>query len=191
MECPACRLINPRGSSRCDCGYDFTKPVGSYPHHFASRYRGALLGGVFILVLGLVIVKGFATDVLDAVDVLSALILLLLIAPHVVLGIAWIIWIRSPFKFQAPKLRTVLLFLALLACSLNIAILWGFAIWLRLHPPNVLGWQVRDQVEGVCDALVVFAILAGLFGKGRAQAPILLAAMSGWAIQTVGHIGIL
>ena len=27
MECPVCRLVNPDGAQRCDCGYDFVAKV--------------------------------------------------------------------------------------------------------------------------------------------------------------------
>jgi len=42
MECPKCRLINPPGSIRCDCGYSFvTGVVSAVP----STVPDATLGG--------------------------------------------------------------------------------------------------------------------------------------------------
>jgi hypothetical protein len=122
---------------------------------------------------------------------MDAIFLALLIIPHIALGIAWAIWALSPPKFQAPTLRTMILFSGLLACSLNIAIFWVYVVWMNLHRNDPSLWKVSSKVEGACDGLIILAILAATFGKGQARLPILFAAMAGWAIHIVGHIGVL
>jgi hypothetical protein len=114
-----------------------------------------------------------------------------LIAPHVAIGIAWRIWALSPASVQVPRLQRILQILGLLVCSLNIAIFWAFVIWMRFHRTDLSWWELRDKVEWVCDFLIVLAILAGIFGKGRTRRAIPVAATLFWPIWLVFHIGVL
>jgi len=188
MECPVCGLINPPDSSRCDCGYDFGKQSGGSRPRFLVRDRGVFCLAFFIagciLVAGLFVLGLF-------VDVLPAVMLLLIITPHIALGIAWTAWGRSPLKFQAPKVRTTLLFSGLLACSFNVAIFWLHVIWLNLHRRDLSLWNLNGRAERVCDFLNTFAVLASVFGEGRGRLALLAAAIAGWAIWIIGHVGVL
>jgi hypothetical protein len=98
-------------------------------------------------------------------NVLGAFVLLLLILPHIALGIAWITWGRAPSKFQTSKVRTALLFSGLLGCLLNIAIFWLHVIWMNVHRTDPSLWILRHKAEEVCNFLNVFAILAGVLGQ--------------------------
>ncbi len=182
MECPVCSLLNPPESSRCDCGYDFKERTGGFRSPFLVRYRGVFLAAFFIAAF---IVMVFTMNTLNAV------MLSVVIIPHIALGIAWVTWGRPPLQDHARGARTFVLFLALIACSLNIAIFWGHVAWLnlrRLDPPS---WKAGSGAEEVCALLSVFALLAGVCGKGRAQVPLLFAAMTGWAIWFIGGVGVL
>jgi len=128
----------------------------------------------------------------DTVEIaMSAILLLLIIGPHIALGTAWVSWGLSPLRFQPPRWRTILLFSGLLACSLNIAIFWAYVIWLRFHQTDPSWWKGRDNFEGICDFLIGFGLLAAVFGKGRARPPVFIAAVTGFLMWVIGHVGIL
>jgi hypothetical protein len=182
MKCSACGLISPPESSRCDCGYDFNRQAGGSRASIRIPTSGLFYGVLFIAAVLIVA---------ETMNALNAVVFLLLIAPHIALGIAWATWLRSPLRFQARSLRTILLFSGLVACSLSIGMFWVHVIWVNLNRTDPSLWKMSDHFEAVCDVLNVFALLAGVFGKGRAQLPLLLAAMAGWAIWITGHIGIL
>lgn len=40
MDCPVCKLTNPKTAIRCDCGYDFQK--GEAPADAEARHRAAI-----------------------------------------------------------------------------------------------------------------------------------------------------
>jgi hypothetical protein len=122
---------------------------------------------------------------------MGGILLLFIVAPHVALGFSWVFWGKSPIKFQDPKWRSGLLFSGLLACSLNVFVFWSYVIWLRFHETDANWWEGRDRFELVSDLLVGLAILAAIFGKGRARLPVLLAAAFGFLIWIIGHVGVL
>ena len=122
---------------------------------------------------------------------LNAIVLLLLISPHVPLGIAWVAWCRSPLKFQDGSVRRIILFSGLVACSLSIALFWLHVILLNLNRTDPDWWKTSNHIEAFCDVLNVFALVACIIGKGRAQLPLILAVIAAWAIWITGHIGIL
>ena len=122
---------------------------------------------------------------------MDAIALVLIVTPHIALGVAWVFWGRSPVKFKHPRSQTILLFVGLLASSLNIVVFWTYVNWLRFQQNNSSWWKGRDNFEVVSDFLIVFAVLAAIFGKGRARLPLLVAAVMGWFIWVMGHIGIL
>jgi hypothetical protein len=188
MECPVCGLINPPDSSLCDCGYDFGTQLGGSRPRFLVRDRGVFCLAFFIV--GVIIVAGLFV-LGSQYNVLPAVMLLLIIPPHVALGIAWTAWGRSPLVFQAPRVRATLLFLGLVLCSLNVAIFWLHVIWLNLRRTDLFFGNLSNSAEGVCEFLNVFAILAGVFGEGRGRLALLTAAIAGWAIWITGHLGIL
>jgi len=43
MGCPVCGLVNPTGSSTCDCGYNFSAKTGGGRPPFRKRHAGLLL----------------------------------------------------------------------------------------------------------------------------------------------------
>jgi hypothetical protein len=118
-------------------------------------------------------------------------IYVVLIAPHVALGIAWTRWALSPPSFQVSRLQTIFQFSGLVVCSLNIAIFWMFTIWMHFHQPDLSWWKVRDKVESVCNCLIVLAFLAGVLGKGRTRRVIPIAAVAFWPIWIIHHLGVL
>src|SRR6266853_1520065 len=111
--------------------------------HFAS-ISGLLYGVLFIA--GVLIMTG-------TMNALNAVVFLLLIAPHIALGIAWVTWLRSPLRFQARSVRTILLFSGLIACSLSIAMFWVHVIWLNLNRTDPSLWKMSDHIETVCGVL--------------------------------------
>jgi hypothetical protein len=182
LKCSVCGLINPPESSRCDCGYDFNTQTGGSQALFRIQSSGLLWGVLFIA--GILTMAG-------TTNYLNAVVFLLLITPHIPLGIAWAIWLRSPFRFPSPRVRTILLFSGLVACSLSIAMFWIHVIWLNLNRTDPFLWKRSAHFETVCDVLNVLALSAGVIGKGRAQLPLILAALAAWAIWVTNHIGIL
>jgi hypothetical protein len=117
--------------------------------------------------------------------------LVLLICPHLALAVAWIIGARIPAKFQPPRWRSTLLFAGLVAVSLNIVVFWTYVISLNSQGTNLEWWKGRDKFESVADPLIVFALLAAIVGKGRARVLTGCAAVFGYLMWVVGHIGIL
>jgi hypothetical protein len=182
MKCLVCGLINPPETSRCVCGHDFDTQSGESRAPFRI-YNSVLLYGV-LLIAGLLTVAG-------TMGGLNAVVFLLLISPHVPLGIAWVAWWRSPLKFQGASVRTIMLFSGLVACSVSIALFWVHMIWLNLNRTDLDSWKTSNHIETACDVLNVFALVAGVIGKGRARLPLVFAAMAAWAIWISGHIGIL
>ena len=191
MKCPVCGFENPSPGSVCGCGYDFDKQTGGYRPPFYTRHRPELvLTGILLLL----VLCFFAGAVLS-----------MLIVPHIALAIAWIAWVLPtrrlarllspnsaiPRLDRRPSFRTALVFVALLAVSLNVAIYWALVIWQNTSPTSPDWWMVRDRIELVCDFLIAFAILAAGFGKGRGRLAIILAAIVGWAVWITMHIGIL
>jgi hypothetical protein len=73
----------------------------------------------------------------------------------------------------------MLLFSGLLACSLNAAIVWLDVISAYAHSTDPLSWFQTGKLAEVCYFLSVFAVLAGAFGEGRGQLPLLIAAIFG------------
>ena len=122
---------------------------------------------------------------------IDTIALVLIIAPHIALGGAWVYWGRSPGRFAHPRWQTILLFAGLLACSLNIVVFWTYVNWLRFHQNDLSWWKGRNDFEVVSDFLIVFVLVAAIFGKGRAQLPVLVAGVMGWFIWMIGHVGIL
>ena len=54
MTCPVCRLENPPGAGRCDCGYDFKSQSGGVrPSSFAQDGIFYLLAKSAELLIGL------------------------------------------------------------------------------------------------------------------------------------------
>ena len=61
MKCPNCKLLNPPGAERCDCGYDFelhdvrTSYLTDSPHSAPSgrsglmTFQGCLLGAAILM----------------------------------------------------------------------------------------------------------------------------------------------
>ena len=113
---------------------------------------------------------------------MDAMVLVLIVTPHIALGVAWVYWGRSPAKFEQPRWQTILLFVGLLACSLNIVVFWVYVNWLRFRQNDRSWWKGRDNFEVVSDCLIVFALAAAIFGKGRARLLLLVAAVLGWFI---------
>ncbi len=185
MECSVCGLINPSDSSRCDCGYDFSKQAGGVRPPFRIRHRGVFFAAVY----GAIFIAG--TVIVGSASVVMGLLLLLFIAAHIALGIAWATWGLAPSKFQAPRLRPIVLFSGLLAGSLNIAIFWVSVILVRFYRSDQSWWRMRNTVESAGDFLAFFALFAAVCGKGRGRLPLYLAALAGFAIWFSGHIGIL
>jgi hypothetical protein len=178
MDCPVCGLINPPDSSRCDCGYDFSKRTGGARPPFRIRHRGAFFGVIFLtaLLTAWVVIEGTKST-------LSAVFLALVITPHIAFGIAWTVWGRAPFspteepgvvgiwplvpreKLQSPRLRTMVLFLGLLAGTLHIAIFWAWVAWMNFHRSYPSLWKIHDQVEEAGDLLIVLVLSAVVFGE--------------------------
>jgi hypothetical protein len=121
---------------------------------------------------------------------MDGIVLVLIVIPHIALGVAWVYWGRCPGKFEDPWWQTSLLFAGLLGCSLNIVLFWAYVNWLRLHNTDPSGWKGRDNFEVVSDFLIVFALVAAICEKGRARPPLLVAAVFGWFIWVTGHLGI-
>jgi hypothetical protein len=94
-------------------------------------------------------------------------------------------------KISTSQVANYFLFSGLLACSLNIAIFWVYVIWLRSHQTDLNWWKGRDNFEAVCDSLVAIALLAAVFGRGRARSPIFIAAVTGFLMWVIGHVGVL
>ena len=115
---------------------------------------------------------------------LTGVAVVLVVAPHIPLALAWITWCRSSFAFPPQKLRVILLFCGLLSCTLSVVVFWS----------QVLDNLSRIQgggAEKICDFLNAFATIAGIFGKGRAQLPLLLAALACWAMWLPAHFFVL
>jgi hypothetical protein len=51
--------------------------------------------------------------------------------------------------------------------------------------------QVSNRVEETGDLLIAVALIAAVFGEGRARLPLIVAALTGWAMKLTGHFGIL
>ncbi len=49
----------------------------------------------------------------------------------------------------------------------------------------------RDKFEGVSKFLVGFALLAAGFGRGRPRSILSIAAVTGYLVWIIGHVGIL
>ena len=124
---------------------------------------------------------------------MNAILLVLLAAPHIVLGTAWVTWARSPQKFPQPRWRSTLLFSGVLACSLNLCVFWAYVVWLRSHQTDMLWWKGRDEFELVSNFLTGFAVFAVAIGKGREAVAglVFFAAVTGYLIWVVGHVGVL
>jgi hypothetical protein len=80
-DCPNCRLINPDGAIRCDCGYDF--PSGNVEHsylaHRDKKLAGGAIGGIFAVYLLTRLILVGTSGKLDPQMKLVALLLLALI----------------------------------------------------------------------------------------------------------------
>jgi hypothetical protein len=124
---------------------------------------------------------------------MTAILLALLVIPHLALAIAWVLWARTrrTSSANAPLWRTRFLLSGLVAASLNIAIFWVYVIWLRAHQQDLSWWKGRDRFEGVADFLVGYAIVAAIFGSSRARMSLAIAAVAGYLLWVTGHIGIL
>jgi len=87
-NCPHCKLINPDGALRCDCGYDF--PTGNVEHsyltHKDKKLAGGAIGGIFLVYLLSRLVLIGTTGKLDSQMKVVALLLLALITVAV---LAW------------------------------------------------------------------------------------------------------
>jgi hypothetical protein len=180
------QLINPP-SGLGAIVLDFNEGTGVRRPPFRIRHRGIFLNA---LAFGGLCFLGVLIEIFPPAITLLFLLLFLSV-PHIALGIAWATWGRWSSKFQAPRLRPIVLFSGLLACSLNLAVFWVFVIWLNHQTDLPSWWEVRDKVEGVCDLLIGVAILSAVFGRGPARWPVLIAAVAGWTVQIVQHVGIL
>jgi hypothetical protein len=122
---------------------------------------------------------------------MAAIGLFLIGAPHLALIAAWVFWARSLSENRMQGFRSILLFMGLLACSLNIANFWTYAYWLRSHQTDPTWWMGRDRFESLSDCLLGFAVLAALIGEGRARVPVCIAGVLGWCIWIIGHLAVL
>jgi len=121
---------------------------------------------------------------------LTFVMLVLLIPPHLALVIAWVVWGRSPSKFESRRAGTALLS-GLFACSLNITIFWMRGIWMNARRTDPSVWSQFDKFAVPGGVLLAYALVAGVVGEGRGQLALLIAAVTGWLIWITGGIGIL
>jgi hypothetical protein len=124
---------------------------------------------------------------MSSTDVNVALSLLL---PHAALAVAWTYWFRSPARFQSPMWKSLLFFAALLACSLNVVMFWGYVVWLHYHYTTD-AWKMRDLVYDICLYLIAFTIAGALLGQGRVRATLCAAGVLGWFLWVTTSVGVL
>lgn len=122
---------------------------------------------------------------------MNLVLLVLLAAPHVVMGIAWVLWICFPQRLQEPRWINGLLFSGLLACSLNLAVFWVYVMWLSFHQTDMSWWKGRGKFELVCNFLIGSTLLAAIVGIVRGRVALVFAEVTGYLIWVVGHVGIL
>lgn len=175
--CPVCGLVNPPASSRCDCGYDFNTHSGGRRSPLRVRYRAVFWLAGFVGCIALIAMT-------SAIYGLTGVAVVLVVAPHIPLAIAWITWLRSSFAFPPRRPRAILLFCGLLVCSLSIMVFWSHVL------DNVAATH-GGGTENICDVLNTIAVIAGIFGKGRARLPLLLAAMACWVMWLPVHFFVL
>ena len=85
----------------------------------------------------------------------------------------------------------MLLFSGIVACSLNLCLFWSYVVWLRSHQTDMFWWKGRDEFELVSNLLTGFALFAVVFGTGRGRGAVFFAAVTGYLIWVVGHVGVL
>jgi hypothetical protein len=120
----------------------------------------------------------------------SVIVVFLLLLPHAALGFAWMSWFRSPARLQCPQWRSGILFAALIASSLNIAMFWGYVSWLHYHYTTD-AWKMRDRVYDICLFLIAFTIVGALLGQGRVRGTLCAAGVLGWFLWVTTSIGVL
>jgi hypothetical protein len=120
---------------------------------------------------------------------MEAIILLLLLLPHVAIGLAWLFWLRSP-RLELPKWRSVPLVLALLSGSLNIVGYWSYVIWLQRHYTTD-AWKGQDYVFNICQYVIALTIVGGAFGKGRVRLTACVAGLLGFFLWVTTAVGVL
>jgi hypothetical protein len=126
-----------------------------------------------------------------AIDWAGLTLLAFLLAPHVLLGTAWVQWALSPQKFALPRWRGVSLLSALVACSLGLVTFWAFVYWMRFHHRDLLWWHRRDQLELLAGFFACAAVIAALAGKGRGRVAVVIGAIAAYFMWIVFHVGVL
>ncbi len=136
-------------------------------------------------------------------DLLNVMLFSVLVIPHLAVIIAWATWLLPQQRLPKiigrvtandasansdshlltvePSGRAVILFLALLACSINILVFWG----------GVRNQDFQNQSELFRVFLLFFAVFAGCIGKGQSRVPVAIAALVEFPMLIFGHIGIL
>jgi hypothetical protein len=175
--CPVCGLLNPPSSSWCDCGYDFSTRTGGRRSPLRVRYRSIFWFACFVGCIALIAMT-------SAIYGLIGVAVVLVVTPHIPLAIAWITWLRSSFAFTPQRARAILLFCGLLVCSLSIIVFWSHVL------DNVAATH-GGGAENICDVLNTIAVITGIFGKGSARLPLLLAAVACWAMWLPVHFFVL
>ena len=123
-------------------------------------------------------------------DYTDAIYLSFLFGPHIAIGLAWVFWLLSPVRFQAPKWRSISAFVALLTGSLNIVIYWCYVAWLQRHFTTD-SWKGRDFAFNICQFLIGWTIIGSLFGRGRVRITLCIAGILGFFLWVTTAVGVL
>ncbi len=92
--------------------------------------------------------------------------------------VGWVLWISQAERFRAPKWRSVVALVGLLAATLQVAVFIlfeGYAVVagsFSYRARNIFVWGRVDS------CICATALLAALFGKGRIRAPVALSAVA-------------
>ena len=109
--------------------------------------------------------------------------------PHVSMVLAWVFWSLQIRQLALPKWRGILLLLALLAGTLNIAVFWTYVAWLHRHYTTE-SWKGADFAFRLCEPLIALTIVGALFGRGRTRVVLCLAGVLGFLLWATTSIGV-
>jgi hypothetical protein len=93
---------------------------------------------------------------------ISAMYILGMAAPPILLGFCWWGW----FRYRPSEGRGVFFFSGLLAATVNFLLWWAWVIWLQFHSGPSAG-IIRNIVGNFCFYLLIYSVVAAIAGKGR------------------------